>query len=99
MAFPTQFTAISSTTNAASNSGPINLGAIASKWSVQLVTTSQPQPTLGFTASTDGTNYSPVAPVSQTGNWWSFATPAEYVTVNMANNTGTTAVFVVGLSD
>jgi hypothetical protein len=99
MAFPTQFTAISSTTSAAATGTAISLGAIATKWAVQVVTTSQPAPTLGFMSSCDGTNYVPVSPANTRGGWITFDTPAEYVTVQMADNTGTTAVFIVGLSD
>ena len=99
MAFPTQFTAISATTSAASTATAVSLGAIASKWAVQIVTTSQPAPSFNFSTSCDGTNYANVTPANTRGMGLIFDAPAEYVTVQMANNTGSTAVFLVGLSD
>lgn len=105
MAFPSQTTLISSTTNASASTaaGGVSLGAIANKWAVLLVATGQSAPnalpTLNFAASCDGTNFGPVAPAAQRGNWFVFDTPAEYIVCTMANNSGTAAVFAVGLSD
>lgn len=100
MTFPTQFTLIASTTEAEGNSGPVNLGAIATKWAVEIVS-SGTLPTVNFTCSTDGTNYAPVTPANTRGGWLTFDVPAEYVTCSMsqAGATNTVAIFVVALSD
>ena len=103
MTFPTQFTVISSTTNATA-SGSANFAAIANKWSIQVVSSGQNSlPTFNFFTSTDGTDYSQVDPLNQTtnqfGDFFAFDTPAQYVQVTMGANAGTVAVYAVAQSD
>ena len=103
MALPVQVIPITSTTNAAA-SGTGNFTAIANRWSVCILSAGNNAstvglPTLGFTSSCDNVNFVPVSPVEVRGNWSIFDTPAQYITVNMANNAGTTTVIAVGHSD
>ncbi len=104
MAFPTQFTLLASTT-AAATSGTANFAAIATKWSVGIIlsatsssTPGPPVPSLSFTCSSDNTNFAPVTPANMRGLWWTFDVPAQYVTVQVAGNTGTLVLVAVAES-
>jgi len=104
MAFPTQFTLLSSTT-AASTTGSANFAAIATKWAVGIILTATnpqtpnpPVPSLTFTCSSDNTNFAAVTPAAQRGGWYTFDVPAQYITVQVANNTGTLVLVAVAES-
>jgi hypothetical protein len=104
MAFPTQFTLLSSTT-AASTTGSANFAAIATKWAVGIILTATnpqtpnpPLSSLTFTCSTDNTNFAPVTAANMRGGWWNFDIPAQYITVQVAGNTGTLVLVAVAES-
>lgn len=104
MAFPTQFTLLtSSSADVHSTAAPVDMGAIANRWAVQIMGLPASAPGVEFEAlaSCDNINFSWVTPASARGTWFYYETPARYLQATLSQGGAgyTMAVFVVAMSD